>query len=61
MDKSFRWQELIYPLEEADLGDEYEEGELGLKRLRLSVYWQRQNTERSIDIITYAPSKEYQE
>lgn len=61
MEREFFWAQTISPLEKEDLAGEYEEEELGLKRLKLSLRWQRQNSERSIDILTYTQTAEPEE
>lgn len=65
MGTKFLWAQQIMPLEDEDLGgeyeDEYEDGELGLKRLNLSVTWKKQNRERSVEILTYVQSEEPEE
>lgn len=61
MDKEFSWTQTVSPLEKEDLADEYEEEDIGLRRLRLFLKWQRQNAERSIDILTYTQATESEE
>lgn len=61
MEKNFSWMQSVSPLEKEDLADEYEQEELGLNRLKLFLKWQRQNVERSIDILTYIQATELEE
>lgn len=58
MEKDFSWTQSVSPLEKEDLADEYEEEELGLNRLQFFLKWQRQDTERNIDILTYIQATE---
>ena len=51
---TFYWQQVTLPLEEEDFEDEYEEENLNLQRLELSLKWKRRNVERSIGLLTYA-------
>jgi len=61
MGRNFTWQQDISPLSEEDIGDEYDEEDLGLKLLEFSVGWKRQNVERDIGVITYTQALEAQE
>jgi len=59
--RNFSWTQTVSSLEKEETGDEYEEGELDLKRLKLSVGWNRQGVERNIDIVTYVNTKKSEE
>lgn len=61
MERNFTWQQDVLGLSEEDIGDEYDEEDLGLKLLRFSVGWKRQNVERNIEVITYTQAVEVQE
>lgn len=61
MGREFSWTQTVSPLEEEDLADEYEEEDIGLNKLMFSLKWQRQNVERSIDILTYIRAAELEE
>jgi len=60
MKTNFTWEQAVMPLEEEDLGEEedYEEGEILLKRLGYTLKWTRNNTERSLNILTYTEIEE---
>lgn len=56
----FHWRQTVLPLEE-ELGDEYDEEDIGLKRFSLSMAWERHNVERRIEILTYIKTAESEE
>ncbi len=45
----------LMPLEESDLEEGYEEDDLNIARLKLSLSWQARGAEREIDLLTYVP------
>lgn len=61
MGREFSWTQEVSPLEKEDLADKYEEEDLELKRLKLSLRWQRRKAERSVDILTYVQALELEE
>jgi len=61
MGRNFTWQQDVSGLSKEDIGDEYDEEDLGLKLLRFSIGWKRQNVERNIEVITYTQAPEAQE
>jgi len=53
MGKTFQWTKTVSALEAEDLGEDYDEQEIPLGRLGLSLKWKRQQAQRSVEILTY--------
>ncbi|MFH1867808.1 MAG: hypothetical protein ABH843_02440 [Candidatus Omnitrophota bacterium] len=57
----FYWKQEILPFDEEDLAEEYSEEDIRLKKLKLSLEWERRNVRRQVEILTYAIYEEPQE
>jgi competence protein ComGC len=57
-DAVFTWQMQRLPLEEEDIIEDYAYEDIGIERFKATLKWQRNNVERSIDILTYIDKPE---